>query len=1501
MSNVKAGVIAFANPFAQKPRIEILLDWVIQPWPPKDWLDPNLKLEYRVYAVAADTPPVSIPGDAKLIKGTEIAVADRAKYADAVRHLYDLGWAASSARTLFTESNDYRTSLLNSRWQAPKDREPLHPPHFSFDVDWGTLEKDMQNREGFGVKIRELANRYVDYAHTLLTYRKNLEDRDARRQLGLSTETPRSPEDAKQSGLQHVLRDELTAAYLFRVMDFLEISEVPDLASETKKLWLMAGLAINGTPLSADEYCPIATRLVASKGADARLITLLDLTMDQANPTYESVWNSFFASRVAVRQRRATAPVKEAAERTPLTGKRAEQVTQQFRDTRSLALILTAQDIEDAANARVGAKKTAKAALTAIEEDRDFATKVGSGFRSMEESDRDFDAISISWDRDDVKPLPADAPKSHGGYKGYRIDVTNSTGKRTSLCAVRREVVDPEEFRYEFPESATLNPVEGYVYIPVQGDPAPPPGGTAASTITIRDYQNWDGYSVVAPNPLDALGKHPETPTDDAPTAKTLPFALLDTASLESLLQYGQTYDVRVRKLGLTELGPRPTDEPRQAQTSKQLKTPQNANSNFLRFLRCVSMAMPELKASLPPTLVPADQSDTLIHDQQQKGSSDSLLSRYRVTSSDSEIRLHVRPPLAHWKVAFHSRDVLYFNDSERFRSACRSFALRQRRGQESPELRPPHTDFLSSVDPYLGHVQLLSRVWYPYSGFAASDRFEVSGVATHDSIAEKSHFVDLIADAENFIEKQDFPFELKAKIAENGESPDLKRDSFPAPVLFQGHRNRVECTGVWQNSAIPFLDPNLRVAMDGSGLSPRERIENLLCGVKRWSSSLLMFPSDDRRRSLIGGKPDAPLSAALQIRYAGLKKVDDERLLAVPKVTNQATPPGGDSCLADPLPSVVRGTALQWRQYFFKIAKDPKDPAKDYEPFLTRMLACRVVDPTTLMLPDGTQKKVDDKSVCITLSPAVAAPPEERYTAFGASLPAEAQAFEAQEIKDPTTKELWPIRQYAVIGLYGDPGKRRLPFVDDEIVWIVRLNWTIPLRQPSVPRPQDLAAVKEFQIYRTTTPRIQPTDKPIGRIERPSDRVFVKDRKNLDEVQWAWMDAIQSRDPQRLYYSIVAIPEFPEAFQPNCWVQHEVKLPSCRFDSLPGPVQVIPLHPEMSGAESVRRIAVFFPTETRSQKAKLAVRIPYVREDPLLPKVQAAMASPAGPALQTKEPSIGDVFPAKTDYDTTLLTDDVYDRIPAPDPYGPVEEKWWFGPDPLSATEQKPPAPDRPTSKDCCFDARPSQAAAANPVWILSLPTNGSAGRELGGRHPFFKLQLAFYSPDNYPRLKHTAASEILETNWLQAYPEQLREPVLGTDQVIRLDNAWRPSNAVGGVGDVLWYRYHFFAVNGTSKTAAAIHLSTIYRPESALAVKDVVPLLEVSLTRFAGNLQRVSQYTKLLVTAEEGFLARTYEVDGDDNPVASDEKTFTVLRGCTRALEIPYRTTAVVAVTPS
>jgi hypothetical protein len=445
------------------------------------------------------------------------------------------------------------------------------------------------------------------------------------------------------------------------------------------------------------------------------------------------------------------------------------------------------------------------------------------------------------------------------------------------------------------------------------------------------------------------------------------------------------------------------------------------------------------------------------------------------------------------------------------------------------------------------------------------------------------------------------------------------------------------------------------------------------------------------------------------------------------------------------------------------------------------------------------------------------------------------------------------------------------------------------------------LAAVKEFQIYRTTTPRIQATDKPIGRIERPSDRVFVKDGKNgknLDEVQWAWMDAIQTRDLQHLYYSIVAIPEFPEAFQPNCWVQQVVKLPSCRFDALPASVQVIPLHPEPAGTESVRRIAVFFPTETRSQKAKLAVRIPYVREDPLLPKVQPAVASPAGPALETKEPSIGDVFPAKTDYDATLLTDDVYQQIPAPNPYDPADEKWWFGPDPLSATEQKPPEPDRPTSKDCCFDTRPSQATAANPVWILSLPTNGSPGRGLGGRHPFFKLQLAFYSPDNYPRLKHTAASDVLETNWLQAYPEQLGEPVL-VDQVIRLDNAWKRSN--GAAGDLLWYRYHFFAVNGASNTAAAIHLSTIYRPDSTLSVKDIVPLLELSLKRFAGNLQRVSQDTKLLVTAEEGFLAPTYGVQGNDTLVSSDEKTFTVLRGCVRALEIPYKTTAAVPATPS
>jgi hypothetical protein len=82
---------------------------------------------------------------------------------------------------------------------------------------------------------------------------------------------------------------------------------------------------------------------------------------------------------------------------------------------------------------------------------------------------------------------------------------------------------------------------------------------------------------------------------------------------------------------------------------------------------------------------------------------------------------------------------------------------------------------------------------------------------------------------------------------------------------------------------------------------------------------------------------------------------------------------------------------------------------------------------------------------------------------------------------------------------------------------------------------------------------------------------------------------------------------------------------------------------------------------------------------------------------------------------------------------------------------------------------------------------------------------------------------------------------------------------------------------------------------------VKDVGPLLELALKRFAGNLQRVSQDTKLLVTAEEGFLAPTYGIQGNDTLVGSDEKTFTVLRGCVRALEIPYKTTAAVAASPN
>lgn len=1417
-----ANVIAYANPFPSKPRIEILVDWNdISRWKNSE------RLSFDVYAVAQPTPPAT--ADRSGWKSVKISLGNR--------FLSDNLWSQYHEQFLsaFDGISEQGPTVRLENFLSIGSHGGAHTydlaeaPHPFFDVtEPRVLDKKPEN---VNLKYAVFVKRLLDWRHKLhnLT-NQNLSRTDSAAISAVSR-------DDRLGAVRHACRDEVTFGHSLNVLHFFDLSESTGPMKQFLQqpiLWLVA-LPVDslGNFLSSNEFVPVPTRLVSD---GTHLITYLEEMTSQQSVQYENAYKSFWAKTVAVRQLISA----EISEHEPTTPREVLQVIERH----SLAPSLSIKALREAAKNLVRKEGMAEAEIARQ------SGEIVEGVRTAESGTVPYDKIGICWDRTSV--MPRTSPDYHLGYKGYRLDVFSDDGEKPqSLCAASIRVTTPSNVQFELRESKSLGITEGYVDITVQKDPtsnapAPASGFNDQELALARDFSIYDGYSAVAKNPLDCLVKINTTnePTPVVVTLENLPL-------LSYKLRYGNKLGIRVRKLGMTGMGPEPGNtEP--------------AHSDWIVFKRTVYMRPPEIQ-SAGKRLLPAST--------KAKENSSGTQAIVRIDGSDPEIVLKLRYPTVHWKVAWHARGDLADIVDPDFQSVCEAFA---RRGvaQQTDATKSVSGDYLRAVDPHIKGVQILTRIWYPFSDNRSGNRYVITGRRSFAIEASKISFPQLVVKAEKRIDDQSFDIQSDVPVA-YPKPLSYQADHIPDPVVVVGHRNQVECSGEWDEKSSFQIEDKLMLGLDFNNKAGDKRalIEATRGGVTPWVWNLIVHPPRDSDRPKIGGHAGNPPEPIISIHYAGLKTRHLERWLPVPPTKgscgNVSSVPDGCAAASNTISCPARGTTFQWRNFIFPSKDKPiaSSLRSNYVDFVLGMLGpAEIVDGKK----DGSEKLSvriipNDKS--------------DRFVAPGFNFPSPVRVAEIDS--GPSGYDAATLGQFSIQTGPNQRSERKLPFIEDDITWVVRLEWRFPIRGAHVERPYDLAAVKEFRIYRTNSGE-KPDSKtpPIGFISRPSETTL--QTYNLDEVSWVFFDALRDREMHRFSYHVQAVPEDEGGFQSAFWALFTVVVPNSQFDKRPEPSHILPMFP----VENLRRVAIRVPA---SRESLLAWRLSAIKQDPLLPtpptspqvkvissnfKEALALESTLMESCSSglSQPGMDELFPK-----TQPLSEAIYQNRPS-EPFKKLEEGWQFG-------------------------ANAVEDSSSTTVWIQEL-ANMPRG------NPFFKLQVTLYDSDEnkYPRLEHTAPSEILQTEWVQSYPDDLQFSAAQTKEnltEIGIENSWKyggptseyekPAGASmryeNALKQLLRYRYHFFAAEQSRPEYpnAAFHLSTFYYSRPTVPIALLRPKIQVALRRFLIDDLSELRTVDIYVVAEEGLMAPTYSIDDNGVAQTSAERIFLALRSSKAAMTLP------------
>jgi hypothetical protein len=831
-----------------------------------------------------------------------------------------------------------------------------------------------------------------------------------------------------------------------------------------------------------------------------------------------------------------------------------------------------------------------------------------------------------------------------------------------------------------------------------------------------------------------------------------------------------------------------------------------------------------------------------------------------------------VQCPLAHYKLCLHAANDIGDLDGD-FNAACKSFVFRN---QEKTD----QSGFLRGLDPHAKSVEVVSKVWFPFSNNQGGDRFLVTGIESRSTDVVDLSFSDLVVRAQRMLAHNDYLKKVEVPVLPPGSyDPVTKLSHLDGPQVFMGLRNRIQCRGGYDPDN-PQLSKEVFTAPQENPRITRSFTLNPV--VHPLNGTLYPIGGDiDSRKSA------KSLTTSLG-NFMSLPEARLERYLTVPPTAHNA-----ETQQADSVTEPARGTPFQWRNRLMPEPYDGPDSGKpgyytlnsgafdQYRSFLASNVlkgnfGSTGPDPAPLLL----DPEKNDYSIAASWSGK-----KRQLVVPGFHFP---RSIAVREVipADPSQE----ITYEATIGNLLAK-ERHLPFIDDDISWIVRLQWHIDLSTSALVRPYDLAAVKEFRVFLTDGKPLDAKNlpAPIAVLPIPSRRAL--NTYDLDRVCWVFFDAVKDRALHKFSYHVFAVPLDEAIFSRNEWFEIPITIPNSAFDKQPERLVPLPLQ-----ANPNRGFAfVFDQPPALHSNGRVATRVAQAVADPLLADDPSAISLQSDATEITEGDTLNHVL-LKACSDPSGLSNALVILFPTQPSTFYVQESF---PDKPFATGPRDDSP----SVDGWDWVNGDESISNNRKVIFSqvlaqMDSPPSPQRNKPGlpppKNPFLKFHIAYFDPSNYPRLGHTAGSDFLLSDWVQAFPDGLTLASTPTPG-LRIANAWGARNGkdVSKTDATLLFRFHVFLASAEDSGGErpAFHLSTFYTSSPEVSYGALRTRIASSLTKFGIVVPSDSAHRKpfeVTIMAEEGLWAKTSSAaPGPDQGTAAHQITdaaFVVLRSSSK-----------------
>ncbi len=1440
----KANVVAFLNPWFGKnpvPQLEVLIDWTEA----AAWGSTLPKpIEFDIYVVQGSPRQVTADKVSSLgspvLTSADLIPLPSEDHLAPIRAAIDgyLHPAALLANHTFpssSELNSIAEAKNLSAFSDPKVSEPIavpHPTEFHLDPKANSLNL-----------LKHVARLRL-WQENVRTRAKEAETNSRMRILSTGVGTAEGP---ILEALRSAARSEPIFGRVLNVLHFFDIR--PDafrhLRMSGNFLWLYARpkniATMAGVKLSDAEIMLTPTRVaLETSGA----CSYLEQDAETKTPLKVSdAKQSFEAPDVTAHQLISPAVLSGLPPNTHrhvvYTAKTKEHLKNH------VAGLTTVQEIQKQLRLRsVDAAMFKAKCLNSIEDD----------VYGFEHIDRAYDSIGVVWDRKHA--LPTVAPTAaHVGYKGFRVDLASKSGS-IATGTVEKSVRFSSGEDLIFSDAKQVSLLEGYLPVSCQRDPTLPPyqaGKDAAEMDLIlpRNFLVFDGYNTVSVNPLDGLVS--SQPDKDVSDAAAQLVAVVNRSASDWMLKYGNDIGFYVRKVALTGMSARLNE--------KRTLDPLLENSQRLTFQRYVPI-------QAPGTEVSALGMSSSHQDAQGQGSN-----VYNVHGSSPQFRLRVQCPLAHYKLLLHSvSDVGDLGDD--FNDACRIFLQRTQAKQDV-------AGFLRGLDPHASHIDVISTVWFPFSTNPGGDRYIVTGTSSVETHTSGGNFADLIVKAQKMLNNGEATGEFAVHVAMPGsyDIPGSEADS-DAQIL-AGLRNRLQCRGRYDEKPV------------NSQLSSQVFKPGNPNAVRSWTLNPIIHTAKDTQPigGDVGKKPGPETLRGPARVYASLHDARLERYLSVPPTQKDGT---ASPIIPSDITEPSRGTPFEWRGRLAPLqfsGSTPDDKKNYYSANRDSFDIYRAFLQDNILKADLSIPGQGGTPVSLSVSvsesdnyplQAIWAGSNRQLVVPGFNFPRDVGVT---EVAKPDGQVEYRAK-LAELAAATQPGSqtRHLPFADDEIVWVVRVQWRIDLKKSKLSRPYDIAAVKEFQVYRR---EIAGADSDSGTLiatlKVPSLEALRT--HDLDQVWWVLFDGVTDRSVHRYGYRVVAIPKDELIFASAKWFDATVDLPCSRFDPQPEKLVALPVQ-----ANPNRGFAFLFNAPAGlangdSDKFRVAVRTANAVGDPLLATDSSAAALQSARNEITEGQKLNATL-IKACSDAGTVPTALQALFPSQPSLIAVENQI---PDKAFATDPG----SNPQSVDGWTWVADLRLPSENGKIVISHFLTGFEKT----KNPFLQFHFAYYLPTDYPRLRHTAASDFVLSDWVQAFPDDL---LLEQDSSvgIKVKNAWEGSPKPGAIDASILFRFHVFVANSDKAKAGvpAFHVSSFYMAAPAVSFEALRAKLKAGLTLMGIDPSAASTNREAMIAnivAEEGLWAMASADSASAGALATkSESVFVVLRGTSKPFSVNLRT---------